>query len=150
MQNFNLFDHVYTLALQHFIWHISYLASFVRNSNAILTKITIWIFIHKKNQTLRISLKTMFVCCSVHTSYHLFNLEKFIRRRINFSVNFVLYYVIIAPFRLTLHEYLRSSIRTICRMKKESRSSDRVDKEPQTEMLLFRKENHHRHPSSFS
>lgn len=69
---------------------------------------------------------------------------------INFSVNFVLYYVIIAPFRLTLHEYLRSSIRTICRMKKESRSSDRVDKEPQTEMLLFRKENHHRHPSSFS
>lgn len=62
---------------------------------------------------------------------------------INFSVNFVLYYVIIAPFRHTLHEFLCTFPRVIRNMENRERSSVNSGKQPQTVMLLSMKEKHH-------
>jgi hypothetical protein len=55
---------------------------------------------------------------------------------INFSVNFVLYYVIIAPFRHTLHEFLCTFPRVIRQKENQERSSANSGKQPQTVMLL--------------
>ncbi|XP_061166448.1 FMRFamide receptor-like [Saccostrea echinata] len=62
---------------------------------------------------------------------------------INFSVNFVLYYVIIAPFRHTLHEFLCSFPRAIRHNEQRERSSANTGKQPQTVMLLSIKDKHH-------
>lgn len=62
---------------------------------------------------------------------------------INFSVNFVLYYVIIAPFRHTLHEFLCSFPRAIRQKEERERSSANSGKQPQTVMLLSIKDKNH-------
>lgn len=62
---------------------------------------------------------------------------------INFSVNFVLYYVIIAPFRHTLHEFLCSFPRAIRHMEEADQSSANSGKQPQTVMLISIKDKNH-------
>lgn len=62
---------------------------------------------------------------------------------INFSVNFVLYYVIIAPFRHSLHEFLCSFPRAIRHMEEADQSSANSGKQPQTVMLISIKDKNH-------